>query len=101
MVLTNNGNGDTLTVNSNGPFTLPMNVVDGQSYNVLVSPPTADLGKLLALPRNLAAAGIPEDALEPMANAVMQITRLLKNNPREMTLPDARAIYREAFQGGA
>jgi hypothetical protein len=41
MVLTNNGNGDTLTVNSNGPFTLPMNVVDGQSYNVLVSPPTA------------------------------------------------------------
>jgi alcohol dehydrogenase len=60
-----------------------------------------ELGKLLALPRNLAAAGIPEDALEPMANAVMQITRLLKNNPREMTLPDARAIYREAYQGGA
>ncbi|MGA2481271.1 MAG: iron-containing alcohol dehydrogenase [Spirochaetia bacterium] len=59
-----------------------------------------ELVRLLALPRTLAAVGIPESALEPMANAVMQITRLLKNNPREMTLPDARAIYAEAFRGG-
>jgi len=52
---------------------------------------------ILQLPRNLAAVGIPADALEPMAQAVVQITRLLNNNPRKVTLQDARAIYREAF----
>jgi alcohol dehydrogenase class IV len=51
----------------------------------------------LRLPRNLAAIGIPEEALEPMSQAVVQITRLLNNNPRKVTLEDARAIYREAF----
>jgi alcohol dehydrogenase class IV len=59
-----------------------------------------ELGRLLKLPRNLAAVGIPEDSLEPMAAAVMEITRLLKNNPRAITLEDARAIYREAFHRG-
>jgi len=51
---------------------------------------------VLQLPRNLAAIGIPADALEPMAQAVVQITRLLNNNPRKVSLQDARAIYREA-----
>jgi alcohol dehydrogenase len=58
-----------------------------------------ELVKLMALPRTLAAVGIPESALDPMAAAVMQITRLLKNNPRVLTLADARAIYGEAFRG--
>jgi alcohol dehydrogenase class IV len=52
---------------------------------------------ILQLPRNLAAVGIPADALEPMSQAVVQITRLLNNNPRKVSLEDARAIYREAF----
>jgi len=56
-----------------------------------------ELQEVLQLPRNLAAIGIPADALEKMAQAVVQITRLLNNNPRKVTIEDARAIYREAF----
>jgi len=56
-----------------------------------------ELQGILQLPRNLSAVGIPADALEPMAQAVVQITRLLNNNPRKVSLEDARAIYREAY----
>ncbi len=56
-----------------------------------------ELSGLLGLPRNLAAIGIPAEALEPMSQAVVLITRLLNNNPRQVSLQDARAIYREAF----
>jgi alcohol dehydrogenase class IV len=55
-----------------------------------------DLSRVLLLPRNLAAIGIPAESLEAMAQAVVQIERLLKNNPRKVTLDDARSIYREA-----
>ena len=40
---------------------------------------------------------IPESSIEAMAEAAMQVTRLLKNNPRQVTLKDAVAIYREAY----
>jgi alcohol dehydrogenase len=56
-----------------------------------------ELSGLLQLPRNLAAIGIPAEALEPMSQAVVLITRLLNNNPRPVSLQEARAIYREAF----
>jgi alcohol dehydrogenase class IV len=56
-----------------------------------------ELSRFLELPPNLAAIGIPRDALEPMSQAVVLITRLLNNNPRKVSLEDARAIYREAF----
>jgi alcohol dehydrogenase class IV len=41
--------------------------------------------------------GIPRDAFPRMADAALQITRLLKNNPRDVTRPDALAIYAAAF----
>lgn len=41
--------------------------------------------------------GVPESAVEPMAQAAMQVTRLLNNNPRVMTLEAAREIYRQAY----
>jgi hypothetical protein len=41
MVITDNDNGNTLAVNSNGPFTLSINIPDGQNYDVQISPPTA------------------------------------------------------------
>ena len=50
------------------------------------------------LPRSLAACNVPESAIPRMAIAAMKVTRLLKNNPREMTAADAEAIYRKAFQ---
>ncbi|MFT3781349.1 MAG: iron-containing alcohol dehydrogenase [Nibricoccus sp.] len=49
------------------------------------------------VPRGLQALNIPESAIPRMAAAAMKVTRLLKNNPREVTLADAEAIYRKAF----
>ncbi len=51
----------------------------------------------LELPRNLAAMDIPESAIDKMAEGAIQITRLLDNNPRKITLDDAKEIYREAY----
>jgi alcohol dehydrogenase class IV len=45
----------------------------------------------------LSAHGIPRDAIPRMADAALQVTRLLRNNPREVTRPDALAIYAAAF----
>lgn len=41
---------------------------------------------------------VPESAIEDMARSAMEVTRLLKNNPREVMYEDAVAIYRAAFQ---
>lgn len=45
----------------------------------------------------LSAHGIPRDALPRLADAGMQVTRLLKNNPREITRADALCIYEAAY----
>lgn len=51
----------------------------------------------LGIATRLSQLGIEESAIPDMARAAMSVTRLLKNNPREITLPDAEAIYRAAF----
>lgn len=51
----------------------------------------------LKLPRNLAAVNVPESALPIMAEKVMDVTRLLGNNPRQVKQEDALAIYRSAY----
>lgn len=45
----------------------------------------------------LSAAGIREDAIPALAAAAMKVTRLTKNNPRELTVEAAEAIYRAAY----
>ncbi len=45
----------------------------------------------------LAHQGIPADAIARLAVEGMKVTRLLKNNPRELTLADAETIFRQAF----
>ena len=40
---------------------------------------------------------IPADAIEDMAVSAMKVTRLLQNNPREITAADARHIYQNAY----
>jgi alcohol dehydrogenase class IV len=42
-------------------------------------------------------AGVNEEATPTMAKDAMKVQRLLKNNPREVTLEDAINIYKEAF----
>lgn len=49
------------------------------------------------IPSRLREVDIPENAIGEMATAAMEITRLLKNNPREVTREDAVAIYRAAY----
>jgi alcohol dehydrogenase class IV len=53
----------------------------------------ADLG----LPPRLRDAGVPQDAIPALAEDAMKQTRLLVNNPRPVTLDDARAIYAAAW----
>jgi alcohol dehydrogenase class IV len=49
------------------------------------------------IPSRMSELGVPEDAIPRMAEAAMTVTRLLKNNLRELTAADAEAIYRAAY----
>jgi alcohol dehydrogenase class IV len=63
-------------------------------------PAAQALKKSIGLPMSLAEAGIPEEDLGAMADAVMTVTRLLAVNPSPIALSDARRIYQEAYEGG-
>ena len=41
--------------------------------------------------------GVPESAIERMAESALTVQRLLLQNPRVVTLDDARDIYRRAY----
>ena len=49
------------------------------------------------IPSRLREVGIPSNALTDMAVEAMKITRLLKNNPRTVTVEDAIEIYKAAY----
>lgn len=49
------------------------------------------------VPARLGEVGIPREAIPQMAADAMNIQRLLKNNPREVTEQDAIAIYNAAY----
>ena len=57
----------------------------------------ADLTLRTALPQRLRDCGIAADALDALATAAMGQQRLLKNNPRPVSVDDARAIYLAAW----
>ena len=40
---------------------------------------------------------IPEESIDQMAAGALKVTRLMKNNPRAMTLQDVKTIYRAAY----
>ena len=56
-----------------------------------------DLSKRLGLPQKLREVGIPKKSCEKMAKESMKQTRLLINNPREITETDALSIYQSAW----
>jgi alcohol dehydrogenase class IV len=56
-----------------------------------------DLAADIGLQPRLRDVGIPWDAVAMMAEDAMKQTRLLVNNPRPVTLDDARAIYEAAW----
>jgi alcohol dehydrogenase class IV len=49
------------------------------------------------VPQRLRDVKVPEADLPRLVGEAMKVTRLLRNNPRELTAADAEAIYREAF----
>jgi len=55
------------------------------------------LAAAVGIPDKLTALGIPQSAVDGMARAAMQVQRLLKNNPREVTEQDARDIYNSLY----
>ena len=56
-----------------------------------------NLSKRLGLPQKLREVDIPKNACEKMAKDAMKQTRLLVNNPREVTEIDALNIYQSAW----
>lgn len=49
------------------------------------------------IPQRLRDVKVPESDLPRLAAESMKVTRLLKNNPRELTAANAEEIYREAY----
>jgi alcohol dehydrogenase len=49
------------------------------------------------IPKHLAEFGVRDEHIPGLASGVMKVTRLLDNNPRELTHEDARRLYREVL----
>lgn len=49
------------------------------------------------IPATLKEVNVPEDTIPLIAKDALKIQRLLKNNPREITVQDAIAIYKAAY----
>lgn len=56
-----------------------------------------ELIKVCGIPSKLNELNIPKEAIPQMAEDAMKITRLLVNNPREITLSDAISIFNAAY----
>ena len=55
------------------------------------------LADAVGIPKTLTALNIPQTAVDGMARAAMEVQRLLKNNPREVTEQNARDIYNSLY----
>jgi alcohol dehydrogenase class IV len=55
------------------------------------------IGQDCTVPASLSAVGITQDDLKKLAEDAMKQARLLVNNPRQLTLEDAYAIYSAAY----
>lgn len=55
------------------------------------------LSKSCGVPQRLAELNVPRDAIPALAKSAMQVQRLLKNNPRPVTEPDAVQIYEATY----
>ena len=80
------------------PFAFPeLSRLEGQERAAAFCDALADLSAKCGLQANLRAMNIPEDILPSLASDAMKQTRLLVNNPREVTEADALGIYRAAY----
>ncbi len=80
-----------------GPFEIS---VQGLEKLAIVDKVIAAIDRLaedVRLPNRLADFGVKEEHIPMLADGVMKVTRLLANNPRTLTLEDAKRIYRAAL----
>lgn len=56
-----------------------------------------ELSEDVGIPQTMREVGVKEEQIEGLAAAAINVTRLLGNNPRVMTLDDIRAVYRKAL----
>lgn len=54
-----------------------------------------NLSKVCGIPQRLTDIGVSENDIPELAEIAMKVTRLLKNNPREVTQEDAVNIYKK------
>jgi len=57
----------------------------------------SQLSRDCGVPQKLSVLNIPRAAIPEMAKSAMKVTRLLKNNPRELAEADAVGIYEAAY----
>jgi alcohol dehydrogenase class IV len=62
---------------------------DGEGFVMAVS----SLVSQMPMEQRLSEVGVTQSDLDRLATDAMKVTRLLVNNPREVALEDARAIY--------
>lgn len=56
-----------------------------------------DLARRCRLDLSLQSRGITSEAIDQLATDAMKVTRLLRNNPRDVTFDDARTLYAQAL----
>jgi alcohol dehydrogenase class IV len=56
------------------------------------------ISKQCGIPDNLNVLGVKDSDIEALADIAMGVTRLLKNNPRELTKVDAIQIYQSLLK---
>ncbi len=70
---------------------------DAQTLSEAVISHLAALSREVGIPSRLRDMGISHNHLPQLAEDAMQQTRLLQNNPKEVQLQDAKAIYEHAW----
>jgi alcohol dehydrogenase class IV len=66
-----------------------------QAYHA--SKAVKDIYRDLKIPQSLTELKVPKEAIPEMARAAMNVTRLMGNNPRDMTVEDVERIYEKAL----
>jgi alcohol dehydrogenase class IV len=79
------------------PFGLPTEGLDNLAIVDKVVAAIDRLADDIRVPRHLADFGVKEKDIPMLAEGVMKVTRLLANNPRTLTLDDAKRIYKAAL----
>jgi alcohol dehydrogenase class IV len=80
------------------PYAFPaLAALEGQARAEAFCDALQELSRRCGLPQTLREVNVPEGVLPQLARDAMNQTRLLVNNPREVTEADALDIYRKAW----